>query len=454
MSKRVALAWTLVFALLVTSGCGLIVKDAEVDKQTVIIEVAGKTFTKEQVSQQIQYTLAYQQQLYSLYGIPFDATDSNTITAAQEQTIQGLVSQAVLEQKEAQMGLDTFTAEELAQLQKKVDETYQQYADSVKTSYFAETELTGQELDKAVADKMAELGYSDKETMLENEKKTEAYNKIRAEMVKDVQVTEEEIQTQYEQKVASAKAEYESSLTAYGSAVRSGVAVYYRPAGYRYVKNILRKLSQEDTTLIGDLQTQLTGKQTQLGDTQASLAALKEDAAQDTPEEAKAREELTAQEARLTAEAAELQTQLDAAKEAAYAKVQPSIDEILQKLSEGGDFDALMEQYGEDPGMKASPAKEQGYLVCQGDTAWVAEFTQAAMALTKPGDVSPAVRTTHGIHLVQYAGDLPEGPVALEEVRDALQEEILSGKQEETFTATLEQWVAEANAKVYPDRMK
>ena len=46
MGKRVTLAWMLVFALFVTSGCGLIVKDPQVDKQTVIIEVAGKTFTK------------------------------------------------------------------------------------------------------------------------------------------------------------------------------------------------------------------------------------------------------------------------------------------------------------------------------------------------------------------------------------------------------------------------
>ncbi|MEA5013534.1 MAG: peptidylprolyl isomerase [Candidatus Limiplasma sp.] len=452
MRKRAVLTLMLVFSLLVTSSCGLIVKDPEVDKQTVIIEVAGKTFTKEQVSQQVQYTLEYQGQLYAMYGLSFDASDPSVIASAQEQTIQGLVSQAVLEQKEAEMGLDTFTSEELAQLQTTVDETYQQYADSVKTSYFAETDLTGEELDKAVAEKMAELGYSDKETMLEDEKKTEAYNKLRAEVVKDVQVTQEEIQAQYEQKVASAKTEYESSLTAYGSAVRAGTPVYYRPDGYRHVKNILRKLNQEDSTAISDLQSQLTGKQTQLADTQASLAAIPEGDAQE--EQGKAREELTAQEARLTEEVAQLQTQLDTSKEAAYAKVQPSIDEILQKLSEGGDFDALMEEYGEDDGMKASPAKEEGYLVCEGDTAWVAEFTQAAMALEKIGDVSPAVRTSFGIHLLQYAGDVQEGEVPLEDVKDDLQAEILSTKQEEAFNATLNQWVTEAGAKIYADRMK
>ena len=46
MRKRVILAFMLVFALVAASSCSLIIKDEEVDKQTPIIEVVGKTFTK------------------------------------------------------------------------------------------------------------------------------------------------------------------------------------------------------------------------------------------------------------------------------------------------------------------------------------------------------------------------------------------------------------------------
>ena len=42
----------------------------------------------------------------------------------------------------------------------------------------------------------------------------------------------------------------------------------------------------------------------------------------------------------------------------------------------------------------------------------------------------------------------------LEDVKDDLQAEILSTKQEEAFNATLNQWVTEAGAKTYADRMK
>lgn len=454
MGKRVTLAWMLVFALFVTSGCGLIVKDPQVDKQTVIIEVAGKTFTKEEVSQQVQVTLNYQQQIYAMYGIQFDPTDAQVIASAQEQTIDGLVRQAVIEQKEAEMGMDTFTDEELEGLKATAEEAYQRNVESVKTNYFADTTLEGEELDKAVEEKLTELGYSSVDILLGNEKKNAAYDKLRAEVIKDVQITEDELKVEYEQKAAAAKTEYEITPTDYGTDVRNGQTVYYRPAGYRFVKNILRKLSEDDATAISDLESQLTAKQDELTTAQNSLAAMDADAAQDTPEQAKAREELTAQEAALTAEVAQLQAQLDSTREAAYAKVQPSIDEILQKLSEGGDFDALMEEYGEDDGMKVSPAKEEGYLVCENDTSWVAEFTQAAMALVKVGDVSAPVRTSYGIHLLQYAGNLEEGQVPFEEVRDALQEELLSTRQDETFNATLEQWVKDAGAKIYADRMR
>lgn len=453
MLRRVILAMMLVVALIVTSSCGLIIKDMEVDKQTPIIEVAGKVFTKAEVTDEVNYTLDYQEYIYSMYGMSFDKTSKTAIADAREQTVDGLIQQAVVEQKETEMGMTTFTEEELAALQTEVDDSYQTNFDSVKTSYFAETDLEGEELDQAVAARMEELGYSSKEQMLESKKSTKAYEKLKAEVVKDVQVTDEEIQTSYDEKVAAAKTEYESSLPAYGSAVRGGTTVYYNPAGYRYVKNILVKISDEDSQAISDLESELSDKQTQLSaipaasDANSGLAE-GEEAVELTEDEKKALQAQEETRATLTAEIADLQTQLDAAKEKAYANIQPTVDEIQGKLKEGGDFDAIMAEYGQDPGMQTSPGMEQGYLVCTGDTAWVAEFTEAAMALEKVGDVSPAVRTSYGIHILQYAGDLAEGDVPLSDVKETISDEILSSKQDEQFNATLEQWVTEANAKV------
>ena len=76
MRKRVILAFMLVFALVAASSCSLIIKDEEVDKQTPIIEVAGKTFTKAEVNEQVEAVMDYEEYMYSMYGISYDRTDA------------------------------------------------------------------------------------------------------------------------------------------------------------------------------------------------------------------------------------------------------------------------------------------------------------------------------------------------------------------------------------------
>ena len=67
MRKRVLLALVLILALLLSTGCSLIVKDEEVDKQTVIIEVGDKTYTKGEIQEQTEYMLDYYEYAYSSY---------------------------------------------------------------------------------------------------------------------------------------------------------------------------------------------------------------------------------------------------------------------------------------------------------------------------------------------------------------------------------------------------
>ena len=453
MRKRFFLAILMIAALVLSTSCSLIVKDAAVDAQTVIIEVAGKSITKAEVQTATQNTLSYQQYMYSMYGMTFDATDADTISDAQDSAIQSLVQQAVIDKKTQDMGFVTFTDEELATMQKDVETTYEGYVSSVKTNYFADTTLTGDDLDKAVAEKMTALGYPDSATLLESKKATEAEAKLKASVVKDVTLSDDEIQAGYDAKVVAAQSSYTETLSQFGTDVNNGTTIYYRPAGYRYVKNILRKLSTDDSTKISDLNTQLTSAQSDLTTNTTSLAALPTDATTDTADQAKSREQLTAQKAELETSITDLTSQLDAAKEAAYAAIQPTVDEIVAKLNAGEDFDALMTEYGEDTGMQSDPAKTNGYPVCAGDTNWVDAFTEAAMSLVKVGDVSAPFRTDYGIHIVKYVSDITEGAVPLSEVKDTLSASLLTTKQDDLYTTTVEQWVTEANAKIYKSRL-
>lgn len=453
MRKRVILALLLVVALAVTTGCSLIVKDEAVDRETPIVEVAGTTITKAQVTEQINAYQDYQEYMYYMYGMSYDRTNAAAVEEARTAAVDMLIEDAVLTKKTADTGMDVLSEEELAAAQETADNAWNNYLDSVKSNYFADTELEGEELDAAVEAKLVELGSAGKEELLESAKASKAREKLRADAIKDVVVTDEEVAAEYETRKGAAMTNYGNNPATYGTDVQNGSTIYYVPAGYRYVKNILIKLKDEDDAKIKELGSQISAKQSELTTAEDSLAALGEDASADDENTAKNRADLTATKETLTAEIAELNTQLDAAKEQAYAAIQPTADEVLAKIAAGEDFDALMETYGEDAGMQSSPAKENGYPVSADSTNWVTEFKDASMALEKVGDVSPAIRTNYGLHIIKYVSDAVEGEVGLDAVKDTVYSELLTAKQDDAYNAALDAWVKEANAKIYMDRL-
>ncbi|MBQ7120231.1 MAG: peptidylprolyl isomerase [Oscillospiraceae bacterium] len=77
-------------------------------------------------------------------------------------------------------------------------------------------------------------------------------------------------------------------------------------------------------------------------------------------------------------------------------------EEIAARAAKGEDFDALIKDYGADPGMESAP---HGYIIDQsGNTpsgsGMVAEFTQASVAL-EVGGVSAPVQTDYGFHIIK-----------------------------------------------------
>ena len=452
MRKRVFLAVLLIAVVVLGTGCSA-KKDAAADAQTVIIEVAGTTIPKSKVENVTSNVISYMQYMYSMYGMTYDPTDADTLSAAQDNAIQWLIQSAVVDQKVKEAGLDVFTDAELADIQKKADETYQSYVDSITKNYFADTKLTGDELTKAISDKMTELGYPDQATVLEDQKTSTAQEKLKASIIKDVAVTDADIQTEYDSQVATAKSNYQTSLTQYATDVSGGSTIYYRPAGYRYVKNLLIKYTDADTKAITDIETQIADKKDDLDTNASMVAALPTDSATDTADEKERRAYLDTSKAQLDADLESLNTQLKAATDTAKTDIQAKVDEVSAKIAANEDFDALLTQYGEDTGMQSEPAKTEGYLVCAGDPTYVTEFTDAAMALAKVGDISAPFTTKYGVHFVKFVSELTEGAVPLADIKDAIKASLLTTKQNDLYDTTVSQWVTEANAKIYKDRL-
>jgi parvulin-like peptidyl-prolyl isomerase len=81
----------------------------------------------------------------------------------------------------------------------------------------------------------------------------------------------------------------------------------------------------------------------------------------------------------------------DEQKVAALAKAQ----EALEKIQAGADFDAMIAEYNEDPGMESNP---DGYLFTHGEM--VKTFEDAAFALSV-GEVSDIVESQFGYHIIK-----------------------------------------------------
>ena len=143
---------------------------------------------------------------------------------------------------------------------------------------------------------------------------------------------------------------------------------------------------------------------------------------------------------------------METAAQACLDSVKDKTDEIYARLEAGEDFEALIAEYGEDPGMQNEPTSSRGYYVSAASTNWEVNFRDAAMALENVGDYTlEPVISGSGVHIIRYESDVTAGPVALDEVRDALYAETLTALQEANVTDTIDAWVAERNVSVDAD---
>ncbi|MEA4970316.1 MAG: peptidylprolyl isomerase [Candidatus Pelethousia sp.] len=127
---------------------------------------------------------------------------------------------------------------------------------------------------------------------------------------------------------------------------------------------------------------------------------------------------------------------------------------ILEKVNAGEDFDALIEEYGEDPGMQAEPAKTQGYVIGEGyDAVYDQAFYDAAMKLKKTGDTSGVVEGSYGYHIIRRVGDVSTEPIPFADVQEDIITYLNNKNQSDAYNAALEQWKSEIDVKFYEKRV-
>ncbi len=368
--------------------------EAAAQEDQVALSVNGLPIMVSELQEAYQ---AYAQQ-YQMYGI--DLTDAENQQALANMVISLLFQDKLIQQKAAELGLDVFTQEEEQEIQEQAQATYDQML-QLYLSYMSDESKTEEENRQAVAQQLEAMGYT-VDALAENSRVTQVSARVYDYATQDVEIPEAAVQTAYDQGVEDAKARYAQDLTAYGTDRDSGAILYYTPAGYRTVKHILVMFDQAQ----------------ELKELRETLASL-------SPEDE---------------EYAQTQAQIDEL----MAQVQPKLDEIQQKIDAGEDFQTLIDEYGEDGGMKSGTTAETGYYLCEGNTTFVPEFAQEGMALEKVGDVSQPVLTDYGFHIIRYNSDVPEGTVPYEEIHDDIQAQLLDEAMAAAYSNMINEWADSA----------
>ncbi len=444
MKKWIRLA-ALLLAVMMLAGCNLIATDPVLDAKQIVAEIGPDVVTKGELYD--LWAAALQQQaseyeanaqLYQMIGQPpFDPMDPTTRQNTLDRALEELVKQRVIAQRAKAEGLDQFTEEQLKELEPQVDSGFESYRNQAKSVFFEGTTLEGDALTAALDAKLAELNIT-RETVQENLKRSTIDERVRAQAIADVSVSEQEIADEYAAKLSAQKESYAATPTQYVSDALNGGTVYFVPAGYRYVKHVLLKFDDESTTKMQELEQEvstLTGTKTDL-ETKVAAAA-------DEAEKAQLGTQLEETNASLLAKEAER----DALKKAAKEALQPTLDEIQQKIDLGLNFDKIVESYGQDDGMKSGEFAATGYPVIEGAQVYDPAFQEGAMSLAKVGDVTKAVESTLGFHFIKYVGDSQEHEVGVDAVRESLSATLLTQKQDAVYQSALQQWILEANVK-------
>lgn len=119
-------------------------------------------------------------------------------------------------------------------------------------------------------------------------------------------------------------------------------------------------------------------------------------------------------------------------------------NEARQRAMNGEDFKALVKQYSDDPSARRNDG-DLGYFPYE---QMVPEFSAAAFALKKEGDISQPVETPFGIHIIRFTDRREARVPAYEEMRPTYLEEAQKNYQAQFNRQKLDQLIRQEKPEV------
>ncbi len=406
--------FALLLALALSLGCALAEQDAG---DPVLAYVYDEPIRLSDVEDMYAYLL----EMYEYEG--YDMSDEENLTYVRQEAMANALQVKLILRYAAAHGLDQFTEEDLAELDRQNDEVWESAVQQYLDYYATEAEL-------ANPDRVAELreqaiayyeGNGDtRESTLASLRQSMIIERVQADVSAGIAVTEEEITEAYngyveeDRALMSDPSNYEF-YTAY-----MGYEPAYIPAGFRAVQRILLEpdeaVMNDYLTLSARWEEQVNALET--GDTAATATDL---------------------------DVAATEAALEESRLAVIASVQPQLDDIYAKAQAGVPFEEILAEYVSEEDLRDDPALLSGIFVYEDSSLYDPAFVRASFSVSNPGEISEPFVGTYGVYVVCYLRDVPEGPLEMtEEVRNLLYEQLLEEKETEHFTGVVEGWMSEA----------
>lgn len=389
--KRIA-----AFILVLILGLSIIACGRADGEDTVVAKVNGQNITKGEFNEVYEQV---KQSYFITEEMENDPEQQEAIAQIKAEVLEQLIMQKLLTQKAEDAGF-------------VVNDDILDQARLEFENIIAEVAAQMEMMDSGNADQEEDAGNQDKDYMAEARafveeqldimgKTEDEYIKLIAqqmvidsfveEQVKDVNATEQEIQEYYDERLQAQKENI--SILAYEE------VELYTPEEAR-VKHVLIKLPQEE-----------------IDEYNSMIAEGKEKEAEEYLDE------------KLKA-------------------IEPKAMEVLEKAKNGEEFEKLIAQYGEDPGMEDN---DMGYIVRQ-DSSFVPEFEEAAFSLEE-GEISELVASSYGYHIIKLYEKTPEKEYTLDEKYDELEQVVSQQKKIDAWQVMLDEWMEEAEIKRYERRL-
>lgn len=379
MMKKLLSALALALALILALGCVSFAENADEDPVAYFID--GQEVRMSKITDMAKL----------LFDNGYSEAEDDYLTALSYVTYGYLY-----EKQFEKYGVNVFTDEELAAFETEADTTWEASIRSYIDYYNTSENPTDEEM--AALREQAEEYFASRgatrQAMIDQLIQQASYDRLDQALIEEygLEATTEDVLKALDEEVAAEKEYFENNVAMYEMYKYYGYNLYYQPAGYRGVLQILLEV---DSALLEEYLDAQAAAEEEGADPEASAA------------------------------------RLEAAEKAILESKQAVLDEIYGRLENGEKFADLIPDYNIDPGMQSADTLVTGYEVHRDSATYDVPFVDAAFDdnMNAVGDVSHPHIGRYGIYIVYYHRDVPEGMIEVTE------EEIESIRESQTNSA-------------------